>query len=35
VGVFVGKLLTDPVWWFYLFWLPKFLAQEHEIRGSR
>jgi len=21
----VGKLLTDPVWWFYLFWLPKFL----------
>jgi ACS family hexuronate transporter-like MFS transporter len=28
-----GKLLTDPVWWFYLFWLPKFLAQEHGIRG--
>jgi ACS family hexuronate transporter-like MFS transporter len=21
----VGKFLTDPVWWFYLFWLPKFL----------
>jgi ACS family hexuronate transporter-like MFS transporter len=21
----LGKLLTDPVWWFYLFWLPKFL----------
>ena len=30
----VGKLLTDPVWWFYLFWLPKFLAQEHGIRGT-
>lgn len=29
----VGKLLTDPIWWFYLFWLPKFLAQEHGIRG--
>jgi ACS family hexuronate transporter-like MFS transporter len=28
-----GKLLTDPVWWFYLFWMPKFLAQEHDIRG--
>ena len=28
-----GKLLTDPVWWFYLFWMPKFLAQEHGIRG--
>lgn len=21
----IGKGLTDPVWWFYLFWLPKFL----------
>ncbi len=21
----MGKLMTDPVWWFYLFWLPKFL----------
>jgi MFS transporter, ACS family, hexuronate transporter len=29
-----GKLLTDPIWWFYLFWLPKFLAQEHNIRGT-
>jgi ACS family hexuronate transporter-like MFS transporter len=29
----MGKLLTDPVWWFYLFWLPKFLAQEHGVRG--
>jgi ACS family hexuronate transporter-like MFS transporter len=30
----LGKLLTDPVWWFYLFWLPKFLASEHGIRGT-
>ncbi len=29
-----GKLLTDPIWWFYLFWLPKFLAQDHGIRGT-
>lgn len=21
----IGKFLTDGVWWFYLFWLPKFL----------
>ena len=21
----IGKFLTDPIWWFYLFWLPKFL----------
>ena len=23
----VGKFLTDPVWWFYIYWLPKFLNQ--------
>jgi ACS family hexuronate transporter-like MFS transporter len=22
-----GKFLTDPVWWFYLFWLPKYLQE--------
>ena len=22
---FIGKFLTDPIWWFYLYWLPKFL----------
>lgn len=21
----VGKFFTDPIWWFYLFWMPKFL----------
>jgi ACS family hexuronate transporter-like MFS transporter len=21
----LGKFLTDPVWWFYLFWLPRYL----------
>jgi ACS family hexuronate transporter-like MFS transporter len=20
----LGKMLTDPVWWFYLFWIPSF-----------
>jgi MFS transporter, ACS family, hexuronate transporter len=33
-AVAFGKLMTDPIWWFYLFWLPKFLAQEHGIRGK-
>ncbi|MBA3672074.1 MAG: MFS transporter [Gemmatimonadaceae bacterium] len=28
----VGKLLTDPVWWFYLFWLPKFLDARFGIK---
>jgi len=23
----VGKGFTDPVWWFYLFWLPKYLQE--------
>ena len=23
----MGKFLTDPVWWFYLFWLPKYLQE--------
>lgn len=25
----LGKFLTDPIWWFYLFWLPAFLAGEN------
>jgi ACS family hexuronate transporter-like MFS transporter len=23
----IGKLLTDPIWWFYLFWLPGYFSQ--------
>jgi ACS family hexuronate transporter-like MFS transporter len=23
-----GKFLTDPIWWFYLFWAGKFLADQ-------
>jgi ACS family hexuronate transporter-like MFS transporter len=26
-----GKFLTDPVWWFYLFWLPSFLQRKHGL----
>ncbi|MBN2356882.1 MFS transporter [candidate division KSB1 bacterium] len=26
-----GKFLTDPVWWFYLFWLPKFLNERYGL----
>lgn len=29
----LAKSLTDPVWWFFLFWLPKFLAESYDIRG--
>jgi ACS family hexuronate transporter-like MFS transporter len=27
----LGKSMTDPVWWFYLFWLPKYLNATHGI----
>lgn len=27
----IGKFLTDPIWWFFLFWLPKFLYSEHGL----
>jgi MFS transporter, ACS family, hexuronate transporter len=23
------RLISDPVWWFYLLWLPTYLVQEH------
>jgi MFS transporter, ACS family, hexuronate transporter len=26
---FFGKFLTDPIWWFFLFWLPAFLGGEN------
>jgi len=27
----MGKSMTDPIWWFYLFWLPKFLHETHGV----
>jgi ACS family hexuronate transporter-like MFS transporter len=30
----IGKFLTDPVWWFYLFWLPAFLQAQYNITGT-
>jgi len=27
----IGKFLTDPIWWFYLYWLPKFLNERHGL----
>jgi ACS family hexuronate transporter-like MFS transporter len=28
---FIGKGLTDPIWWFFLFWIPGWLS---EVRGA-
>jgi MFS transporter, ACS family, hexuronate transporter len=30
----LGKFLTDPVWWFYLFWLPAFLKAQYGLQGT-
>jgi ACS family hexuronate transporter-like MFS transporter len=30
----ITKSLGDPIWWFYLFWLPKYLAAEFGVRGT-
>jgi len=27
----VAKFLTDPIWWFYLFWTPDFLQRKHGL----
>jgi len=27
-----AKLLADPIWWFYLYWLPKFLDAKYSIK---
>ena len=27
----IGKFLTDPIWWVYLFWLPKFLNSTYKL----
>jgi MFS transporter, ACS family, hexuronate transporter len=31
----LGKLLTDPIWWFYLFWLPSFLKNEYGLTKTQ
>ena len=27
----LGKFMTDPIWWFYLFWVPDFLQRKHGL----
>ncbi len=27
----IGKFLTDPIWWVYLFWLPDFLNKQYGL----
>ena len=30
-GFLVGKFLTDPVWWFYISWIPGFLHDAYKL----
>ncbi len=27
-GMLIPRFLSEPVWWFYLFWLPKYLVEK-------
>jgi ACS family hexuronate transporter-like MFS transporter len=31
----MGKFITDPIWWFYLFWLPDFLVSQYGLTGTQ
>jgi ACS family hexuronate transporter-like MFS transporter len=28
-GIMIGRFCGDPVWWFYIFWLPPYLYDQH------
>lgn len=30
-GICLARFLTDPIWWFFLYWLPKFLNSNYNI----
>jgi len=30
-ALFFPRFFSDPVWWFYLFWLPKFLVERQHL----
>lgn len=30
----IGKFMTDPIWWLYLFWVPDFLNRNHGLNLS-
>ena len=30
----IGKFLTDPIWWFFLFWLPSYFSSRFHLNLS-
>jgi ACS family hexuronate transporter-like MFS transporter len=33
-GFSIAKFLTDPIWWFYLFWLPSYFSARFHLNLS-
>ncbi|WP_340114688.1 MFS transporter [Maribellus mangrovi] len=31
LGISLARFVTDPIWWFFLYWLPKFLNTNYGI----
>lgn len=34
-GIVLGRALTDPIWWFYVFWLPQYLSDARGFSLAR
>jgi MFS transporter, ACS family, hexuronate transporter len=34
-AIILGKFLTDPVWWFYLFWIPSYFNTIYHLNLTR
>jgi ACS family hexuronate transporter-like MFS transporter len=34
-GLLLSRFISDPVWWFYLFWLPKYLVDQRHFTMAR
>lgn len=34
-AIAIGKFMTDPIWWFFLYWLPKFLNKTYGLELDR
>jgi ACS family hexuronate transporter-like MFS transporter len=34
-GIVLGRALTDPIWWFYVFWLPQYLSDARGFSMQR
>ncbi len=30
-GLLLARIISDPVWWFYLLWLPKYLTEQRGL----